>query len=61
MSKLVIELAIFYNRREYIAHVNMLEQKKKEIFENRGAEYANYLVSMFNKNLEKIKSLDNIQ
>lgn len=46
------------NKIECVKHIKRLEEKKMEILDNGRAEYANYLVSMFNKKLEKVKNLD---
>ncbi len=48
-------------RKECNDHIARLEQHEKEIIDERLPEYANYLVSMFNKNLDNIKSLANAQ
>eukprot|EP00826_Nyctotherus_ovalis_P059220 TRINITY_DN8216_c0_g1_i6.p1 TRINITY_DN8216_c0_g1~~TRINITY_DN8216_c0_g1_i6.p1 ORF type:complete len:286 (-),score=89.20 TRINITY_DN8216_c0_g1_i6:161-1018(-) len=42
-------------------HILRLEQHEKDILDERLPEYANYLVSMFNKDLDNIKAITNSQ
>ncbi len=48
-------------RKECKEHIKLLDQHSKAVIDERLPEYANYLVSMFKRDLDNIQSIANNQ